>query len=979
MKRILIFLLAFSAITAYSQLEPKRGLNIVPYTASGTNTYTVTFTGITNIKSGDEFRITFTNGNTAASTINGTALVKNPTTALTSGDLAAGGTYIVRYTGTNFQVLNIAGSGGGGVPTSRLINTTAPLTGGGDLTADITISMPAATTSISGHLTSTDWNTFNSKQNTGLSWLLGSGGTATGVNTKTFNAPSWDNISQTWTATANSQYGSRYNYTLTSRASASDFINSYYINSSVTSSAATINATGLTVESLFNLVGGVVSTGTVSTSGSFTGLTIGTYPGVLPTTSGSGTGATYTATVSSSTAVTFALTAAGSGYRPGESLTFSAASFGGGTGTITLYIATVTGNSFSATSSAIRIFNSQPRFAGQVRRYLDFVAQDTYGATPGTIFAITSQTTSSGDNINFVDFAGLNIMSFNNSGSLIQLARPVSISNAATFSVGTSNSTFSGQVINNTTISTGNQPYRATGATIMNTTGTLASFSTTTTLLTTGVNTLGTITGGSGYTNNTYLLQPLTGGTGSGATANIIVTGGAVTSVILTASGTGYTAGDVLSASIPAGSGFSIPVATLGNLSGDNAGFFDNRTLADPNSPMRHVGFYSRPTYNQTASATGSLYGFWYNPIRTAVIGTEYAFRGDGGITFLANASGDTPTGSTKFEVRGLSGGTNIARFATSANTAVLRITDTNITDEIGTLLGTKTTQNVYNTTATTGNLFGAATTLTIGATTGTLNLRNVTLTAANATSFAMNGASPSITTSSTGTASVFNAAALTGNIFGAATTVTIGATTGTLNLRNVTLTAANATSFAMNGASPSITSTSTGTGSLFNTNILTGAQFGATTSYTLGGTPTGSLTANFFANATASGNTKTLNFGTAGASGSTTNISIGSLLGGGQINLNEKVFFQATEIAAGTTGNQTINLPMGSVNFAAAATSLVVTNSLATITSNIIPFMLSNDATAKSASIVRAAGSFTIHLNAAATAETRVGFVVFN
>jgi len=242
-----------------------------------------------------------------------------------------------------------------------------------------------------------------------------------------------------------------------------------------------------------------------------------------------------------------------------------------------------------------------------------------------------------------------------------------------------------------------------------------------------------------------------------------------------------------------------------------------------------------------------------------------------------------------------------------------------------------------------------------------------------------MNGASPSITTSSTGTASVFNAAALTGNIFGAATTVTIGATTGTLNLRNVTLTAANATSFAMNGASPSITSTSTGTGSLFNTNILTGAQFGATTSYTLGGTPTGSLTANFFANATASGNTKTLNFGTAGASGSTTNISIGSLLGGGQINLNEKVFFQATEIAAGTTGNQTINLPMGSVNFAAAATSLVVTNSLATITSNIIPFMLSNDATAKSASIVRAAGSFTIHLNAAATAETRVGFVVFN
>jgi hypothetical protein len=109
----------------------------VPYTASGTNTYTVTFTGITNIKSGDEFRITFTNGNTAASTINGTALVKNPTTALTSGDLAAGGTYIVRYTGTNFQVLNIAGSGGGGggisgLTSGRVVVATSGTTIGDD-------------------------------------------------------------------------------------------------------------------------------------------------------------------------------------------------------------------------------------------------------------------------------------------------------------------------------------------------------------------------------------------------------------------------------------------------------------------------------------------------------------------------------------------------------------------------------------------------------------------------------------------------------------------------------------------------------------------------------------------------------------------------------------------------------------------------------------------------------------------------------
>ncbi len=43
------------------------------------------------------------------------------------------------------------------------LTTTAPLTGGGDLTANRTLAMPAATTGVSGYLTGTDWTTFNSK------------------------------------------------------------------------------------------------------------------------------------------------------------------------------------------------------------------------------------------------------------------------------------------------------------------------------------------------------------------------------------------------------------------------------------------------------------------------------------------------------------------------------------------------------------------------------------------------------------------------------------------------------------------------------------------------------------------------------------------------------------------------------------------------------------------------------------------------
>jgi len=86
------------------------------------------------------------------------------------------------------------------------------------------------------------------------------------------------------------------------------------------------------------------------------------------------------------------------------------------------------------------------------------------------------------------------------------------------------------------------------------------------------VATLGAITGGSSYTNGTYLNVPLTGGAGVGAVANIVVSGGAVTSVTLTQGGTGYIVGNTLSATASTiggtGSSFSIPVATVGNTLG---------------------------------------------------------------------------------------------------------------------------------------------------------------------------------------------------------------------------------------------------------------------------------------------------------------------------------------------------------------------------------------------------------------------------
>jgi len=85
------------------------------------------------------------------------------------------------------------------------------------------------------------------------------------------------------------------------------------------------------------------------------------------------------------------------------------------------------------------------------------------------------------------------------------------------------------------------------------------------------------------------------------------------------------------------------------------------------------------------------------------------------------------------------------------------------------------------------------------------------------------------------------------------------------------------------------------------------------------------------------------------------------------------------TITAGGTTGAQTINKPTGSVNFAAGATTLVVTNSYVSSTSLVIVQVYGTDVTATTARVTLAAGSFTITLNAAATAETKVGFFVTN
>lgn len=87
------------------------------------------------------------------------------------------------------------------------------------------------------------------------------------------------------------------------------------------------------------------------------------------------------------------------------------------------------------------------------------------------------------------------------------------------------------------------------------------------------------------------------------------------------------------------------------------------------------------------------------------------------------------------------------------------------------------------------------------------------------------------------------------------------------------------------------------------------------------------------------------------------------------------------TVTPSGTTGNQTINKPVGSVNFAAGASNITITNSTVTTTSLIFIMPQKADATCSVFQVDQvAAGSF--HINSPlgnCTAETPVAFFVTN
>lgn len=109
-----------------------------------------------------------------------------------------------------------------------------------------------------------------------------------------------------------------------------------------------------------------------------------------------------------------------------------------------------------------------------------------------------------------------------------------------------------------------------------------------------------------------------------------------------------------------------------------------------------------------------------------------------------------------------------------------------------------------------------------------------------------------------------------------------------------------------------------------------------------------------------------------------------GVTIGAGQglinnIGSNAQILVNKTITAGGTTGAQQIDKVGGSVNFAAGATSLIVTCNKCTVNSIILVSVASNDTTMKGVHYVPGAGSFTLYPDVAPTSETAVRFYIFN
>jgi len=156
-------------------------------TASGTDTYTATITGVVAYNTHDIYEIIFTNANTGSSTINinslgAQTLKKSVSTNLASGDILAGQSFLIVYDGTNFQIIGIGGGGGGGGTWGSITGTLSAQT---DLQSALDAKLALAGGAMTGAINEAQGSNIASASTTDIGAATGNSVTVTGTTTIT--------------------------------------------------------------------------------------------------------------------------------------------------------------------------------------------------------------------------------------------------------------------------------------------------------------------------------------------------------------------------------------------------------------------------------------------------------------------------------------------------------------------------------------------------------------------------------------------------------------------------------------------------------------------------------------------------------------------------------------------------------------------------------------------------------------------------